>query len=135
MKIGNYKGKGVYKIDRIAYVRNRLFLDKECMYVIDGKLIYDNKIIGGYDGRYVTDYDLPYESYISDEITDMTKKFIEGIGVKVEEKEEQGVKVEEKEEVQGATADTDLFKTAFNLDFSKYSKEVDQFMSTVGGDA
>ena len=55
--IGKYKGIKVYGVSLPEYVNSRLYKDEENMYIIDGELIYKNKIFAKYDGNYVTEYD------------------------------------------------------------------------------
>lgn len=54
--IGKYQGRQVYKVTFPEYVNSRLYKNKDNIYLIDGELIYNNKVFASYDGNYVTVY-------------------------------------------------------------------------------
>ena len=56
--VGIYKGIKVYKVTLPEYVNGRLYKDEDNIYLIDGELIYKNKVFAKYDGNYVTEYDV-----------------------------------------------------------------------------
>lgn len=55
--IGKYQGKEVYKVTLSEYVNNRYYKDTDYIFLIDGELIYNNKVFASYDGNYVSLYD------------------------------------------------------------------------------
>ena len=55
--VGKYKGIKVYKVTFPEYVNNRLYKNKDNIYLIDGELIYNNEAFASYNGNYVSDYD------------------------------------------------------------------------------
>lgn len=56
-RIGKYNGIDCYKITREEYIKERFYKNKEVIFIIDKDMVYQNVVIGTYDGKYVNDYD------------------------------------------------------------------------------
>lgn len=85
--MGKYTGIKVYKTTLPEYIDEKLYRDKENMYMIDGEIIYKNEIFAKWDGKYVKELD-PQERAVyftvpavKKEEIEKLKKRIENIGV------------------------------------------------------
>lgn len=64
-KIGTFTGIPCYKMSFEDYVALEPKFKSE-IYIIDGEMVLDNKVIGYYNGKVVREYYEPYEVYIKD---------------------------------------------------------------------
>lgn len=54
---GTYEGKQVYQTDLKTYIFNKRYEDNENIYLINGDLIYQNKLFARWDGKQVHEWD------------------------------------------------------------------------------
>ena len=64
-KIGMYQGIPCYRMNFEDYVALN-YKSKDEIYIIDGDMVLNNRIIGYYNGKVVTECQEPYEVYIKD---------------------------------------------------------------------
>ena len=64
-KIGTFTGIPCYKMDFEDYIALEPKFKDE-IYIIDGEMVLNNRVIGYYNGKVVTEYHEPYEVYIKD---------------------------------------------------------------------
>ena len=79
-KIGTFTGIPCYKMNFEDYIALE-HKSKNEIYIIDGEMVLDNRVIGRYNGKVVTECLEPYEVYIKDK-----KKEVEFASIEVDVK-------------------------------------------------
>ena len=91
-KIGNFTGLPCYKMSFEDYIALEPKFKNE-IYIIDGEMVLNNKVIGYYNGKVVTEYHEPYEVYIKDK--EQKKEFTMPEPLRVEVSQEQFMTADE----------------------------------------
>ena len=91
-KIGTFTGIPCYKMIFEDYMALEPKSKNE-IYIIDGEMVLDNKVIGYYNGKVVTEYQMPYKTYIQER--EQKKEFVMPEPLNVEAPQQQFMTADE----------------------------------------
>lgn len=134
--IGKYQGKEVYKVTFPEYVNSRLYKNKDNIYLIDGELIYNNKVFASYDGNYVSVYN-PHKKRIFYTVPIFTanKKGCDTANGNFESKDSKETSSTsgnetEIEDILGAVFNGDALAATYETDYFSGMIDIDAFLKT-----